>query len=64
MTPELHRRLLTLGHAIDPLLQLASDAESHAMPGATKDGLLKARYKLTQIQSWLAAQASQKGATP
>lgn len=56
MSPELHRRLLTLGHAIDPLLQLAVDAESHALPGVTKEGLLKLRFRLTQMQSWLAAQ--------
>ncbi len=56
MTPELHRRILTVGHAIDLLLQLAADAETHALPGKTKDGLVKIRYRMTQIQAWLATQ--------
>ena len=59
MTPELRRRMLTLAHAIDPLLQLAVDAESHALPGLDKEGLLKARHRLTVIQAWLAGRVAE-----
>lgn len=48
-------RMLAIAYAIDPLLLMLADAESHALPGATKEGLLRARLVLTKIRSWSAS---------
>ncbi len=50
MTDDLRLRLLTLQHAIEPLLHLAADAEECALPGTTREGLLRARSKLRSLQ--------------
>ena len=56
MTPELRRQLDAIRHCLGPLVSMLADAETHATPGPTLDGLLKARARLTAIQGWLQIQ--------
>ena len=53
MSPELRVRLMALAVSLELQMALLADAESHAL-GAEAEGLLRARWRLTQIQGWIA----------
>jgi len=56
MSDELKRRVNGIACCLEPLLMMMAAAETHALPGPTLDGLLRARLRLTQIQGWLSIQ--------
>lgn len=58
MSEELRERMTAIGYCLGPLMAMLSDAETHALPGKTLDGLLLARRRLAAIQAWLAEQSA------